>query len=188
MRILTKEEFLKEKHYFFEEIENGALFIHPTDTIYGIGCNVLLETSVKKVRELKGRPTSPFSVIAPSAEWITQNCIISEKQKEYLELLPGPYTLILKTRGQPVAKSVNNGIGTLGVRIPDHWISEAVSELGIPIISTSANKSGSDYMTYIEDLDPEIKDGVGFIVYEGVKEARPSKIIELVDRVKVIKR
>src|SRR3989344_4660100 len=103
MRILTKEEFLKEKRYFFEEIENGALFIHPTDTIYGIGCNALLETSVKKARELKGRPTSPFSVIAPSTEWITQNCIISEKQKEYLELLPGPYTLILKTRGQPVA-------------------------------------------------------------------------------------
>lgn len=188
MRILTKEEFLLEKIQLIQEILDGIIFIYPTDTIYGIGCNATDEKAVGKLRELKGRPTNPFSVIAPSTEWIIQNCIISEKQKEYLELLPGPYTLILKTKNHPVAKSVNQGLNTLGIRIPDHWIRDVVKELGVPIITTSANKAGSEYMTSLEDLDESIKNNVGFIVYEGEKEARPSKIIELIDKVRVIKR
>ncbi|MBI2130788.1 threonylcarbamoyl-AMP synthase [Candidatus Woesearchaeota archaeon] len=188
MRILTKEEFLLGKFHFLDEIREGAIFIHPTDTIYGIGCTALESSPVRKVRELKGRQASPFSIIAPSIEWVTKNCILDEKQKEYLELLPGPYTFILKTKGQPVAKEVNNGIGTLGIRMPDHWISEIVRDLDIPIITTSANKSRSEYMTSLENLDPEIGNGVSFIVYEGVKEGKPSKLIDLTDKVKVIKR
>lgn len=188
MQILTKEEFLLEKLRLFDEILNGAIFIYPTDTIYGIGCDAANENAVKKVREIKGRQSNPFSVIAPSTEWIIENCAVNEKQKEYLELLPGPYTLILKVKSHPVAKSVSQGLSTLGIRIPDHWISEAVRELGVPIITTSANKSGSDYMTSLEDLDESIKSKVNFIVYDGVKEGKPSKIIDLTDKVKVIKR
>ena len=188
MRILTKEEFLLEKIQLFEEILDDAVFIYPTDTIYGIGCNAADEQAVRRLRELKGRSTNPFSVIAPSTEWIMGNCILNEKQEEYLELLPGPYTLILKTKNHPVAKSVNQGLNTLGVRIPDHWISEAVKELGVPIITTSANKAGNEYMTSLEDLDESIKNNVRFIVYEGEKEGKPSKIIDLTDKVKVIKR
>src|SRR3989338_9230337 len=187
MRILTKEEFLLEKIQLFEEILDGAVFVYPTDTIYGIGCNATDEKAVRKLREIKGRPTNPFSVIAPSAEWIIENCVLNEKQKEYLELLPGPYTLILKTKNHPVAKSVNQGLSTLGVRIPDHWISDAVKDSKIPIVTTSANKSGDEYMTSLEDLDESIKNNVKFIVYEGEKEGKPSKIIDLTDKVKVIK-
>ena len=77
MRILTKEEFLLEKIQLFEEILDGAVFVYPTDTIYGIGCNATDEKAVRKLRELKGRPTNPFSVIVPSTEWILENCILN---------------------------------------------------------------------------------------------------------------
>ena len=77
MGILTKEEFEQNKVVLMEDIWQGKIFLHPTDTIYGIGCNALLLEAVKKVREIKQRYEAPFSVIAPSREWIRENCVIS---------------------------------------------------------------------------------------------------------------
>ena len=90
----------------------GAVFIHPTDTIYGIGCNAEVSSAVRKVRQLKARATNPFSVIAPSLEWINENCVVTKEADEWLEKLPGPYTLILKLKNNCVARSVNSGLNT----------------------------------------------------------------------------
>ena len=87
-----------------------------------------------------------------------------------------------------VAKEVNSGLGPLGIRIPNHWISKLVAEAEIPIVTTSVNKSNEDYMTSLEDLDPSIRSGTEFILYEGEKEGRPSKLIDLTGNVKVIER
>ena len=188
MRILTADEFKLEKDSIIESIADGAIFIYPTDTIYGIGCNAQMSDSVKKIRELKGRAASPFSVIAPSLEWIRENCIISAKGEEWLKKLPGPYTLIFKLKEECVAKEVNPGLKTLGIRIPKHWISKVVAEAEIPVVTTSVNKSGEDYMSSLEDLDDSIKKWVDFALYEGKKEGNPSKIIDLTESVKVIER
>ena len=102
--------------------------------------------------------------------------------------MPGPYTLILKTKKECVAKNVAPGLDTLGVRIPDNWFSNFVSEIDIPIVSTSVNKASEDFMTSLEDLDSEIKSMVDFIVYEGEKKGKPSRIIDLTDEEKVIER
>jgi len=188
MRILNFDEFNRERSSIIDAIIRGTVFIHPTDTIYGIGCNAELSNAVKKVRQLKGRQTNPFSVIAPSLEWINQNCIITKEAEEWLEKLPGPYTLILKLKNNCVARSVNSGLNTLGIRIPNHWIRNVVAEAEIPIITTSVNRTNEDYMTSLEDLDPAIKGGIDFVIYEGKKEGKPSKIIELTEAVKVIER
>ena len=80
-----------------------------------------------------------------------------------------------------IAKSVNQGEETIGVRIPAHWISSVVQELGFPIITTSANRSGRPFMTSLEDLDSTIRGGVDFIIDEGEKKGKPSKIVNLVE-------
>jgi len=178
MKILTKDEVHVNKEVILEVIENGTVFIHPTDTIYGLSCNALDEKCVEEIRKIKQRPDTPFSVIAPSKEWIRTNCEIDKKAEEWIGKLPGPYTLILKVKGQ-IAKNVAPGLKTIGVRIPDHWFSEIVSELNIPIITTSANKSGGDFMTTLDNLDDEIKPDIEFLIYEGEKHGRPSKIIDL---------
>ena len=167
---------------------DGAVFVYPTDTIYGIGCNAQISSSVKKIRELKLRNTNPFSVIAPSIDWIKENCVITEESNEWLGKLPGPYTLILKLKSNCVAKEVNPGLKTLGVRIPKHWISKVVGEADVPIVTTSVNRSSEDYMTSLEDIDYTIMGSVDFILYEGKKEGKPSKIINLTDKVEVIER
>ena len=189
MRILNSDELKIEKNKIIESIVDGAVFIYPTDTIYGIGCNAQISKSVKKVRRLKGRAANPFSVIAPSVDWIKENCLIAEEAEERIDKLPGPYTLILKLKNPKcVAKEINPGLQTLGVRIPSHWISKLVAEAGVPVVTTSVNRSNEDYMTSIEDLDSAVKKGVDFALYEGAKEGRPSRIVDLTEKAKVIER
>ena len=187
MKILTKDEVNVNKGVILEVIKNGAIFVYPTDTIYGIGCNARLSAAVKKIRKLKQRPDTPFSIIAPSKEWIADHCIVSKKAKEWINKLPGPYTLILKTKKHAAVKEVAPGLGTLGIRIPDNWFADIVKQLKIPVVTTSANISGEDFMTSLEDLSDEIKNNIEFIIYEGEKKASPSKLIDLTGKEAVVK-
>lgn len=190
MRTITKDEFLLNKDFYLKDIREGKIYIHPTDTIYGLGCNALDETAVSKIREIKDRTDQPFSIIAPSKDWIKKNCHISKEAEKYLNELPGPYTLILKLKNKAaIAKNVAPGLDSVGVRIPDHWFGEIASALGVPLITTSANKTGKTFMTSIENLDSDIKSKVHHFFYEGEKVGRPSKIIHLADgKVKVQER
>lgn len=191
-KTITKEEFLLNKSQYYQLILDGAVFVYPTDTIYGIGCNALNNDAVEKIRELKSRPDSPFSVIVPSKEWIQENLDVTPAAREWLAKLPGPYTLIMKMKKACVAPSVNNpntkhltlntqkpNTQTLGVRMPKHWIQNTAAELGIPIVTTSVNKAGEPFMTSIEMMDDSIREGVDCIIDDGEKNGRPSQIIFL---------
>ena len=190
MKTLMKEEILGNKERFLKEIEKGAVFIHPTDTIYGIGCNAADKKCVEKIREMKKRQEMPFSIIAPSKNWIYSNCIVAGNAKEWIKKLPGPYTLILKLKNKKaIADNVNLGAETIGVRIPKHWISKLVQELNIPVVSTSANITGENFMTSLANMDSIIKRKVDFIIYEGEKKGKPSTLVKLFDeKVEVIER
>lgn len=181
MEVLTKTELELKFEEFAKKIEEGATFIHPTDTIYGISCNASDKNAVKKIREIKDRPETPFSVWAPSIKWIKQNCVINKEVEEWLNKLPGPYTLILKLKNKNTVASNVSFSNSLGIRIPEHWFSKAVEALGFPIITTSVNKAGEQFMTSLDNLDPEMQGKINFIVYEGKKKARPSKIVNLVE-------
>ena len=181
MEILNKKEVEVRFPEILARIKQGEVFIHPTDTIYGLGCNAGDEKAVQKIRKLKERPDSPFSVWVPSISWIQENCLVNKKAGEWLKKLPGPYTLVLKLKNRKaVAKNIS-GTNTLGVRLPDHWFSEIVHQMGIPLVTTSANKAGQPFMTSLENLDAEIQKGVSFIIYEGEKKGRPSQIVNLVE-------
>ena len=190
METVTKEEFLLEKIKYLRLVEEGAVFIHPTDTIYGIGCDATNENAVQRVRSIKQRASMPFSVIAPSKRWIFENCDVSGEGEKWLERLPGPYTLIFRLKSAAaVATGVNLGSKTLGVRMPMHWMAGVVAELGFPVVSTSANVTGEPYMTSAEDLDEGIRQEVDFIIYEGEKQGKPSTIVKLIEKeVEVLER
>ena len=189
MEVLTQTELRIRFEEILEKIKNGAVFVYPTDTVYGIGCNANNKNSVEKIRKLKsGRATSPFSIIVPSLDWVKKNCMINENINAWLNKLPGPYTLILRLKDQNVvANNIAPETDTIGIRYPDHWFSKIINELGLPIVTTSANKTGEPFMTSIENLDPEIEAGIEFMIYEGPKNGRPSKLVN-VDNEKVIER
>ncbi len=178
-KVITKDEFILNKQEYLQAIRDGAVFVYPTDTIYGIGCNACKEGAVERIRELKNRSVAPFSIIPPSQDWIHKHLEILPTAQEWLAKLPGPYTLILPQKESILARSVTLANPDLGVRIPDHWIVGIVQEIGVPIITTSVNKAGDSFMTKIGDIDPDIKAGVDFIIDEGPKKARPSQIVFL---------
>ena len=180
MKVYHKPEVEFNKERLELDIRNGAVFIYPTDTIYGIGCNAMDDNAIKKIREVKKRHDMPFSVIAPSKEWIYENCEVGEEAKRWIEeKLPGSYTFIFKLKNpDAISKHVNNGLETLGVRIPAHWCSEVVSSLKIPLITTSANLSGYTFMTSLEDLHSDVKMNMDFALYDGELKGKPSKIID----------
>ena len=178
MEVLTATELKLRKPEILGKIRSGAVFIHPTDTIYGLGCNALNQKAVEKIRQLKNRATGPFSIWVPNKEWIVKHCVVDKKVQVWLDKLPGPYTLIVRLKDKKaLASNISAGVDTIGLRLPDHWFSKIVKELDFPIVTTSANKSGEPFMTSLEDLDPNIEKGVEFMMYEGPKEAKPSKII-----------
>jgi len=186
--ILDRTELGKEKNKIISRIKKGAVFIYPTDTIYGIGCSALNEKAVARIRKIKRRSTNPFSVIAPSKQWIRQNCILNNDAEQWIKKIPGPYTLILKIKKGCVATNVNPGMDNLGIRIPANWFRNLVKEISIPIVTTSANVSGKYYMTSLDSLDREVKKNIDFIIYEGKKTGRPSRIIDLTGKPKAVKR
>ncbi len=189
MEVLTKTELKLKYREILAKIKDGAIFIHPTDTIYGLSCNAENKETVSKLREIKNRPTNPFSVWAPSKEWIKNACKISKENEKWLEELPGPYTLITNLKNKKaITPDVNVSMDTLGVRIPDHWFSQVVRDLDFPLVTTSVNKAGNQFMVSLDTLDPEIEKNVSFIIYEGEKKARPSKIVDLTKKEKVIER
>lgn len=189
MRIISKEEFEQEKDVLLHKIvHDGLVFIYPTDTIYGIGCNAEDTSAVERIRRIKQRGSSPFSVIAPSKDWISENCYIKPEAREWISKLPGPYTLILELKEGSLSKNVAPDLDTIGIRIPDHWFSNLVSEMEVPIVTTSVNKSRKDFMTSLDDLDEEIKSKVDIIIYEGEIRGRPSKIVDLTKGIELVER
>lgn len=177
MEQLSKEDTLVRKEEIISAIKKGALFIYPTDTIYGIGCDATNTSSVEKIRELKKREEKPFSVIVPNKGWIEEVCGHIDENR--LSLLPGPYTFFLPLIDkEAVAKNVSGG-ESLGVRIPDHWFTKIVQESGAPFITTSVNVTNEPHMERVEDVPQEILNEVDFVVYEGPIVGESSKKIDL---------
>ncbi len=183
LMMISKEQFFGSKKYYLKKITDGAVFIYPTDTIYGIGCDATNDAAVRRIREAKKRSDSPFSVAVPSKSWIKENCILSAEAKKWLDKLPGPYTLLLKLKNKnAAASSVNPKTDVLGIRMPDNWFSKVIAELNLPIVSTSANVTAKKHMTSLNDLDREVAAKVDFIIYEGKKASSPSTIVKLYGR------
>ena len=160
---------------FVEDIKNGAIFIYPTDTIYGLGCDATNEEAVQLIRDLKYRDKDkPTSVIAPSKEWIKEHCVVDDELLN--KYLPGPYTLILKKKDPNFLLSVSSN-DSLGVRIPDCEFTKLVTAASVPFITTSVNFVGEPYAIKISDIDHAILDKVDIIIGVGKLDGRPSTIV-----------
>jgi len=190
MEIINKTKFLENEDFFLSEIEKGKIFVYPTDTIYGIGCDATNSESIKRIREIKMRDNKPFSVIVPNKTWIKDNCVINFLAGKWINKLPGRYTLILKLKNLNVVarKELLGDFYTLGIRIPDNWFAEIIEKFGKPFVTTSVNLAGREYLTSIEDLDPNIKAKIDYIIDEGKLENLPSKIVDLTNGEKIIRR
>jgi L-threonylcarbamoyladenylate synthase len=160
---------------FVEDIKNGAIFIYPTDTIYGLGCDASNLDSVRLIKKIKYRDKDkPLSIIAPSIEWVKEHCIVEDELLE--KYLPGPYTLILKKKNPEFMNEVSSN-DSLGIRIPDCEFTRFVEKAGVPFVTTSVNFVGEPFAVKLSDIAPEIMDGAEIVIGVGKLDGRPSTLV-----------
>jgi tRNA threonylcarbamoyl adenosine modification protein (Sua5/YciO/YrdC/YwlC family) len=180
MKVFTKEEFLSDVEAHAVHMKYGSIFIYPTDTLYGIGCDARNNALVQRIRRIKNSYKRPFSIIAPSKEWIREKLKVKKEHEEWLDKLPGPYTLIFECREKGcVSKDINPVDDTVGVRIPDNWFSDIVKRLGFPIITTSINRHGEEPCDSIKDVSDNISHMVDIAIDDGVIKGKPSTLVNL---------
>jgi len=165
-------------------LDQGGLIIYPTDTFYGIGCDLFQKKSIQRVYQLKRRPlTKPFSFVCANLKDISLYAQVSNHAYRIMKRsLPGPYTFILEgTRLVP--KLMLTRRRTVGIRVPNNKIClSIVKNLGRPIISTSVplDEPSVIHDTYSSSVEMVIDGGV--ISYE------PSTVVSLIDdRAEVIR-
>jgi len=158
-------------------LEEGGLIVYPTDTFYGIGCNLFNKRGIQLIYRLKNRPLKkPFSFLCDSLKEVSRYALVSNyAYKTMKRLLPGPYTFILEgTRLVP--KIMLTKRKTVGIRVPDNNIClDIIRTFGRPIISTSA----------VFDDPQSIKEAYGsfldVIIDGGVLYQSPSSVVSLID-------
>ena len=121
-------------------LRDGGLIIYPTDSVYGVGCDLFNKNAVEKIYQFKGNDKRKLlSFICPDLKAISEYAYVSNPAYKIMKhLLPGPYTFILHASRQ-VPKILLEKRRTVGIRVPDNTVCQALlSEFGGPIINTSA--------------------------------------------------
>lgn len=166
-----------------ETLRQGGVIAYPTDTIYGIGCDIFNRKGVRKIYQIKQRdPRKPFSFICADLSDVSNYAQVSNFAYKIMRRhLPGPYTFVLEaTRAVPDLLTTRQK--TVGIRIPDNPIAlSIVKELGHPLVTTSVNVSGEDIMNDPYDIHQELGNHLDVVVDGGIVTGDPSTIISLID-------
>jgi L-threonylcarbamoyladenylate synthase len=180
MKIIPLRAALKDmaRVELAKAIRDGAIIVYPTDTLYGIGCNALIKESVEKIAKAKDRESGkPFSVIAPSKEWITENTRITTDNAQFVDsLLPGPYTVILKAKADIPLVSAE---GKLGVRIPKNEFCDFIRSQGVPFLTTSVNLSTTAPISSLKEIPQQIAEVADYAIDAGELKGDSSRIFDI---------
>jgi len=157
----------------------GGIAIYPTDTVYGIGCDVFNEKSVLKIFELKKREMKPFPILLSEPEVAAEIAEVSELAERLMKhFWPGELTLKVYPK-KKIPKYFLDEEGKIAIRVPDHPVPRMLAKhiAGI-IVGTSANISGmkppitaQEALDYIKDVDVVIDAGPA-------KAGTPSTIVD----------
>ena len=184
IRIYEENPNPKEIKRVVEALRDGALIIYPTDTVYGLGCDITNNAALERIAQLRGvkLEKANFSFICENlsnlSDYVRQ--IDTQTFKILKRNLPGPYTFILP--GNNNLPSVFRKKKTVGIRIPDNNICRAlVSGLGNPIVSTSIRDEDEvlEYTTDPELILEKWDNLVEIVIDGGYGDNIPSTVIDL---------
>ncbi len=166
-----------------ECLRQGGVIIYPTDTTYGLGCDIFNRKGVKKIFQIKQRDSrKPFSFICTDLAEISNYAQVSNFAFKIMKrYLPGPYTFVLEAT-KIVPDSLSTKQKTVGVRIPDNRIcQEIVRQLGHPLVTTSANLSGETAPQDPRQIDENMGRMVDMVIDGGISLGEGSTVISLID-------
>ena len=167
-----------------EILRNGGIIIYPTDTVYGLGCDITNQRAVERICKIKGiNPKKHnFSFVCADLSNIAQYTRVITKPvfKMMKKGLPGPFTFILEASSQ-VPKILHSNKKTVGIRVPNHGVPRAiVEELGQPILSTSIHDEDEiiEYSTDPELIFEKYQNLVDVVIDGGYGSNVPSTILD----------
>lgn len=165
-------------------LSDGGIIIYPTDTVYGMGCDIYENGSVEKIYRLKGLKSekSNLSILCYDLSQLSDFArpIDTPVYRVMRKALPGPFTFILKANSN-VPKLFKSRKKTVGIRVPDNKICrEIVKELGHPIVSTSIHADDEiiDYITDPELIYEKYKSRVDIVINGGFGGNKPSTVVD----------
>ncbi|MCX6231226.1 MAG: L-threonylcarbamoyladenylate synthase [Bacteroidetes bacterium] len=177
-----------------ECLKDGGIIIYPTDTVYGMGCDIFKNKSVEKIAMIKGIKVEKtnFSFICYDLSHLSDFCkpISNSTYKLMKKALPGPFTFILDANNN-VPKLFQSKRKTVGIRIPDNNIARIiVDELGNPIMSTSIYDEDDvvEYTTDPELIYEKWGEIVDIVIDGGYGDNEPSTVVSCInDEIEVIR-
>ena len=164
-------------------LKSGGVVIYPTDTVYGMGCDIFNPKAIEKVKRLKQiKGKSNFSFICYDLSHISEytKSLSTPVFKLMKKALPGPFTFILKASSK-VPKLLNAAKKTVGIRVPDHNIPrEIVKALGNPIITTSIHDDDDviEYSTDPELIFEKYRGQVDMVIDGGFGQIMASTVVD----------
>lgn len=170
------------------EIEQGALAVLPTDTVYGIGTGAYQEESIQSIYRLKNRPaTSPLQLLTGSVEQARQVAQFAPgAEKLAARFWPGALTMILPPL--PCAGKLTRGFAGLGLRVPGHaFLVELLRGMSAPLACTSANLHGQDVITSEEMLLHTFTGKVDYIFLAGTLSPLASSVVDMTDKPRLLR-
>lgn len=173
-----------------EALEDGGVVAYPTDTIYGLGCDITNKKALRRLHQIKRQPESkPFSFICPDLSYLSRYALVTNyAYKTLRRLLPGPYTFIL-TGSREVPKMSLTRRKTAGIRVPNHPIPLAIVEaLGRPLASASAIDPEGRELRGAWEIEQVLGHLLDLVVDGGPVPGVASSVISLVDDEPVILR
>ena len=186
LKLYPKNPDPRRIEHIVKALRDGAIIIYPTDTIYGMGCDIHNARAVERVARIKGiKPTkNDFSFICYDLSHIADYARVSNQAFKLMKkMLPGPFTFILEATGN-VPKLLNTNKKTVGIRVPDNDIPrQIVHELGNPIITTSIRDEDEiiEYSTDPELIFEKFQNQVDIVIDGGYGGNVASTIVDATD-------
>jgi tRNA threonylcarbamoyl adenosine modification protein (Sua5/YciO/YrdC/YwlC family) len=166
-----------------EILRGGGIVIYPTDTVYGMGCDLFNKKGIERIYEIQRRDRKqPLSFICADLKDISHYAQVSDNAYKIMKrLLPGPYTFILDA-SRAVPKIILPKRQTTGIRVPDNRICQALlAEMGSPVISTSVKDGEGELLSDPLIIEEFFGKRVDMIIDGGIIAAAPSSVVSLLN-------
>lgn len=165
-----------------ESLQKGGIIIYPTDTVYGLGCDILQQKAVERICRIKkvDPKKAQLSFVCSDLSNLSDftKPLSNPTYRLLKEYLPGPYTFILQA-SKLVPKILQSKKDTIGLRIPENKIAMAIiKELGRPILSASLPGEMVEDYTDTEVMYENYRNDVDFVIDGGIGGTIPSTIID----------
>lgn len=163
-----------------DALQAGEVIGYPTDTVYGLGCDISNKKAADRLYQIKQMDRShPLAFICPDLSEIAKYAIVDNQVYRVLRrFLPGPYCFILEATRE-VPRLLQTKRKTIGIRVPNHEVIRSVVRgLGRPVISTTAQRPGEEPHVDPREIDDDFS-GLGLVLDGGAGGIVPTTVIDL---------